>query len=181
MLSNTKESLQRFAKHVISRSRDNLTRGKKNVNKKLWNSLEYDLKIHPNSVRLKFFMEDYGEFQDKGVRGAKPSSVKNGKQKAPLSPYTFRGKKPPMQPIADWAKARHIRLRNKKGQFSKGNYKTIGFILQNRIYAQGIKPSFFFTKPYTSAFKNLPDEIINAFGLDITNFLKFTQDEQIRS
>ena len=176
MLANTKTALQRFAKHVVSQSRGNLTRQKKNVNKKLWDSVGYDLKVHKNSFSLKFIMEEYGIFQDKGVRGADPSKVKNGKQKAPLSPFSFRGKKPPMQPIADWAKARHIRLRTKDGRFAKGNYRTIGFILQNRIFAQGLKPSLFFTKPYVKAFENLPNEVIEAFGLDVSEFIKFTKE-----
>ncbi len=185
MLANTKTALQRFAKHVVSQSRGNLTRQKKNVNKKLWDSVGYDLKVHKNSFSLKFIMEEYGIFQDKGVRGADPSSVKNGKQKAPLSPFSFRGKKPPMQPIADWAKARHIRFRQGKmvngkwkstGRYAKGNYITIAFWLQNRIFAQGLKPSLFFTKPYVKAFENLPEEVIEAFGLDVSEFIKFTKE-----
>jgi hypothetical protein len=36
----------------------------------------------------------------------------------------YTNKKPPMQPLADWAKARNIRLRDEKGRYKKGNYKT---------------------------------------------------------
>ena len=39
MLSNVKDELNRFAKYVISQSRANLTRGKKNSSKELYNSL----------------------------------------------------------------------------------------------------------------------------------------------
>ena len=173
----TKKALERFGKHVVSRARANLTRGKKNVSKELYDSIEYDLKIHPNSFSLSIIMEEYGMYQDAGVRGANPSSVKNGRQKAPLSKFTFKNKKPPLKPLIEWAKFRGIRLRDKKGRFAKGNYKTIGFILQNRIYAQGMKPSMFFTKPFAAAFKNLPDEVVEAFALDLTEFIKFTKNE----
>ena len=90
------------------------------------------------------------------------------------SPFRFKMKRPPRQPLADWAKARNIRLRDEKGRFKRGNYRTIGFILQKSIYEKGIKASMFFTKPFEKAFKNLPQEVIEAFGLDIEDFLEFT-------
>ena len=42
------------------------------------------------------------------------------------------------------------------------------------IYKKGIKPSLFFTKPFEQAFKKLPEELTEAFGLDIRNFLQYT-------
>ena len=60
-----------------------------------------------------------------------------------------------------------IRFRDKEGKFKRGNYKTIGFWLQKRIFAQGLKPSLFFTKPFNKAFSQLPDNLVNAFVLDV--------------
>jgi len=74
----------------------------------------------------------------------------------------------------EWAKARNIRLRDEKGKYKKGNYRTIGFILQRSIYEKGIKPSLFFTKPFEKAFDNLPPELVERFALDIDNLLDFT-------
>jgi hypothetical protein len=65
----------------------------------------------------------------------------------------FTNKRPPAGPLGEWAKKKGIRLRDEKGQFKKGSYKTLGFIIAKRIYAQGIKPSLFFTKPYEAGFK----------------------------
>jgi hypothetical protein len=42
------------------------------------------------------------------------------------------------------------------------------------IYARGIKPSLFFTKPFEAAFRKLPDELIQAYGLDVEEFLQYT-------
>lgn len=162
---NTKDALNKFAKYVIQQSRSNLSKQKKNVSSDLYGSLGYDLNVSPNSFSLEFFMLPYGEFIDKGVSGTK-------KRYNTLFEYT--NKKPPMQPLADWAKARNIRLRDEKGKYKKGNYKTIGFILQKSIYEKGIKPSLFFTKPFEKAFDRLPDEVIKNFGLDIDNLLEFT-------
>jgi hypothetical protein len=154
----TQEVLNKFAKYVIQQSRTNLTKGKKNVDKTLYNSLSFEQKQNQDIFSLDMFMMDYGKFQDKGV---------NGKNKSYGSIYSFRNKKPPMQPLADWAKARNIRLRDEKGRYKKGNYRTIGFILQKSIYEKGIKPSLFFTKPFEKAWGLLPQQLIEAYGKDM--------------
>ena len=69
MLSNVQAELNAFAKHVISQSKANLTRGKKKSSGNLYNSLNYDLNVSKNSFGLEFLMEDYGVFQDAGVSG----------------------------------------------------------------------------------------------------------------
>ena len=58
-------------KFVIQQSRSRLTKGRKNVNKKLYNSLDGEVKVYPNSFSLSFYMEEYGVYQDKGVSGTK--------------------------------------------------------------------------------------------------------------
>lgn len=168
-------ALQRFAKHVVSRSRANLSAQGKRVSNNLYNSLDYEIKVSKNSFQLRILMEEYAMFQDRGVRGADPSMVKKGVQKAPLSPYSFRDKMPPLKPILDWVKFKKIRFRDEKKRFKKGNYKTVAFWIQKRIYAQGLKPSLFFTKPFIKAFDNLPDDIVEAYGLDLQQFINFTQ------
>lgn len=161
------KSLSTFIKEVVRQSKSNLTRQDRNVSKKLYNSIKGEYKVHKNSIGIYFTMEEHGEYLDKGVKGANPSLVKNGKQKAPNSPYKFTSKRPPMQSLSDWAKKKNIRFRNAKGQYDKGNYRSIGFWLQKRVYAQGIKPSLFFTKAFEGRFKKLPDSLIEKFGLDI--------------
>ena len=116
MLNNVKDSLNKFAKYVVQQSRTNLTKGKKNVSKSLYNSIDYDLTVSPNSFSLSFIMDEYGMYQDKGVSGT---------QKKYNTPFKYTNKMPPIKPLADWAKFKNIRLRDAKGQFAKGNYKTI--------------------------------------------------------
>ena len=77
-----------------------------------------------------------------------------------------------MKPLMDWAKFNKIRFRDKKGKYMKGNYKTIGFWLQKRIFAQGIKPTLWFTKPFRKAFENLPADLSKAFAADLALNLK---------
>lgn len=160
------EVLEKFAKEVIKQSRANLTRRKKNVDRKLYDSLTYNLNASANSFSLSLEMEKYGDFQDKGVNG---TEVDHG------STYSFRDKQPPSEPIARWAKKRGIRLRDEQGRFAKGDYKTIGFLIARSIKRKGIKPSLFFTKPFENRFKQLPDEVVEAYGLEIDNFMQFTR------
>ena len=172
MLKNLQAELQAFGKYVVQQSRSNLTKQKHNVSKGLYNSIGYNITEQNGNFDLTFVMDEYGTFLDKGVKGANPSLVKNGKQKGGSSPYSYKSKRPPMQPLADWAKARNIRLRDNKGRFKKGNYRAIGFILQRSIYAQGIKPSMFFTKPFLAAFDRYPQLLSKSFLQDIIDILK---------
>jgi hypothetical protein len=164
-LKSTKEALEKFAKYVVTQSRANLTRQKKNYSKSLWDSIGYDLDVRKNSFSLDLLMNEYGIYQDKGVSGT---------EKKYNTKFSYKTKMPPIKPLADWAKFKNIRLRDSKGRFAKGNYKTIGYLISRSIYRKGIKPSLFFTRPFEKAFTNLPDEIIEAYGLDIDDFLDFT-------
>ena len=69
MLNNVNEELNKFAKSAITQSRANLKREKLN------SSLDYDVTVSENSFQLSFPTEDYGIFQDKGVRGKDPLKV----------------------------------------------------------------------------------------------------------
>ena len=162
-LKETKRALQIFAKNVVKVSRSNLTKGRKNVSKELYDSIAYDLKVHKNSFSLSFLMEDYGVFQDKGV---------SGKEKKYNTKFKFKSKMPPREPILKWIKARRLNLRDDKGRFAKGGQKTLAFLIQRSIYKKGIKPSLFFTKPFEKHFKLLPKELTERFGLDVKNMLR---------
>ena len=70
-LQETKNTLNSFAKYVIQQSRSNLTKGKKNVSKKLYDSLGYNILSDNTGFILQFIMEEYGSYQDQGVSGTK--------------------------------------------------------------------------------------------------------------
>lgn len=172
------EVLNRFVRHVVSQAKRNLTQKDKKASGKLYNSIKGEAKSFPNSIGIYFEMEEYGFYQDQGVRGANPSNVsKNARirgQQAPNSRFkfgsgshsgtwsTFVGN------LEKWAKRKNIRLRDEKGKFKKGNYKTIAQIIGRNIYARGLKPTLFFTKPFEAAFKNLPEDLVEVFGLEAT-------------
>ena len=161
--NNTKDYLNAFAKYVIQQSRSNLTKGGKNVDKKLYNSLDKEIEVGANSFRLAFLMEDYGTYQDKGVSGT---------QRKYDTPFSYKSKRPPLKPITDWVKKRRFQFRKENGKFM--SYESTSFLIRNSIFKKGIKPSLFFTKPFEKAFLNLPDELVEAYGLDLEQFLQFT-------
>ena len=165
----TQQALEDFKKYVIQQARTNLTKGKKNVDKNLYNSLQGFVENSPDGFTVYFEMEDYGMFQDQGVRGKKyyyADKATSG------SPFSYKDKMPPIKPLAEWAKKRGLRLRDDKGKFKKGNYNTIGFLIARSIFEKGMKASLFFTKPFQRAFERLPEDLREAFGKDIEDKLQ---------
>ena len=188
---NLEEVYDEFGKYVVQQGRTNLTKKKapQNYTGSLYNSLKYEILKKSDGKVIGFFMDSYGMFQDAGVFGANPSLInsenKKGKQKGksvksvflkPMGDYSrfsYKSKKPPLSPLIKWAKYRKIRFRDKaSGRFKKGNYEAIGYWLQKRIFAQGIKPTLWFTKPFRAAFQRLPQELAEAFAVDLALNLK---------
>jgi hypothetical protein len=152
------EAIDKFRKYVIQQSRSNLTKQRKNVNKSLYNSIKGVSKVNKNSISLYFEMLDYGIFQDKGV---------SGKVKKYNTDFSYKSKMPPSKVFDKWIVRKGIAPRNEKGQFM--SRKSLSYLIARKIFREGIKPSLFFTKPFEKAYDRLPDEIIEAYGIDIVN------------
>lgn len=159
-MQEVQKALSKFAKQVIKESKSNMTRGKRNASRDLYNSLKYELDVHKNSFSLTFFMEDYGKFVDRGVSG-----VKNKYN----TPFSYKTKMPPSKVFDKWIKQRGIKGRDKKGRFITN--KSLSFLIARSIFNKGIKPSMFFTKPFERAFKKLPNEVAEKFGLEVEEML----------
>ena len=160
-LKETKDVLNKFAKYVIKQARTNLTKQKKNSSKKLYDSLDYELKVSQNSFGLTFLMEEYGAYQDKGV---------SGKKNKYDTPFSYKSKMPPANKLDKWSVRKGIAPRDKKGRFIPR--QSLNFLIARSIYMKGIKPSLFFTKPFEKAFNDLPPELTTAFAIDIENSIE---------
>lgn len=158
----TYNELKKFRDNVVKQARANLTRMGKNSSGKLYNSIDAEVQVMPNSIGIYFDMEQYGAFQDKGV---------NGKRSVWSTAYSYKDKMPPPSKLDKWIVRRGIAPRN-KGKFkgrsidAVGFRKSIQFLIARSIYYKGIKPTLFFTKALEGAYKNLPDELISKYGLD---------------
>ena len=162
-MNNRQETLKKFMDYVVSQAKRNLTTQGKNASKKLYNSIEGETKAFPNSIGIYFKMEAYGFFQDQGVSGIKK------KYDTPFSYKSKGGKKgligmPPPSAFDKWSIRRGIAPRKSGGQFK--TRKGLNFAIARSIFEKGIKPSLFFTKPFEAAFKNLPDDLVEVFGLE---------------
>jgi hypothetical protein len=151
-----RDELNKFAKYVIQQSRSNLSKGKKNVSKELYNSLGYEISQSGSSMSLGFDMVDYGKFQDRGVSGT---------EKKYNTPYKYTNKMPPAKAFDKWTVRKGIAPRGKGGKFEKR--KGLNYAIAKSIYKKGIRPSMFFTKPFAAAFKRLPDELVEAYAIGI--------------
>lgn len=168
-LLHTQKTLERFRDYVIQQSRTNLTKGDKNVTSELYTKLKGDVKAMPNSIGVYFEMPQYGQFQDKGVKG-KFSSLK-----APNSPFKFgsgTGKKGGLtEGIQKWVKARRIQFKRKDGKFM--SYESTAFLITRSVYNKGIRPSLFFTKPFEAGYKKyITEDLIKGFALDVEDLMK---------
>jgi len=158
-LKETQKALNAFGKYVVQQARTNLTKGKKNSTKSLYNSLEYDVQEMEGLIRMFFKMDDYGEFQDKGVSGVK---------KKYNTPYTYKTKMPPTSSLDKWIVRKGLKgIRDEKGRFIKR--KSLQYLIARSIYTKGIKPSLFFTKPFNKAFSNLDKALETAYSKDLEN------------
>jgi hypothetical protein len=154
--------LNKFRDYVISQAKANLTRGGKNVSKSLYNSIKGNVKANPNSFEMDFSMEEYGFYQDKGVSGTK---------KKYNTDFKYTNKMPPAKAFDKWVVRKGLAPRE-KGKFK--NRKSLSFAIARSVYYNGIKPSLFFTKPFEKAFKRLPNDLVEAFGLDAIKLFNTT-------
>jgi hypothetical protein len=153
-MDNTKKALEKFGKYLVKESRKNLTRKKKNVTSSLYDSLDYQVKAMPNSFEFDFLMEEYGEWVDKGRKA---------------------GKNPPFSPLRKWVQDRRIQFRDNRGRFQ--TYDQTAWAVVKSIGRKGIEPSNFYTRPFNLGFQKLPNEVAEAYALDVEEFLEFTIDK----
>jgi len=163
--------LIKFGKYVVQQARTNLTKGKHNFDKTLYNSLGYDVSYSKDKFSLTFYMEDYGQFQDLGVKGAggtrKTTSAFNRrnnkgkiwKQKAKDSPFQFKNKKPPISAFKRWAEEKGLNP----------------YAVRESVFRQGIPATKFFSTPFRLGFNKLPPEIVQAFELTKEDLKAFTR------
>ena len=162
-----RDELNKFAKYVIQQSRSNLTKGKKNASKELYNSLGYDISQSSGTTSMSFNMADYGKFQDRGVSGT---------EKKYNTPYSYKSKMPPVKAFDKWVVRKGLAPRGKGGKFA--SREGIKFAIAKSIYKKGIRPSMFFTKPFEAAFKRLPDELVEAYSIGLEKQIQVNIDKK---
>lgn len=164
------ESIERylnsFGKYIVQQSRTNLTKGKKNVNKSLYNSINFKVTTDANGFSVKFYMNSYGTFVDKGVSGNEQKQrYKDYTGVDKSSPYSYKSKQPPTGIIEKWVKKRGIKGRDEKGRFIK--HKSLAFLISRSIKAKGIKSTSFFQRPMQLGLKKFGQDLLGAIKKDV--------------
>tara|TARA_R110002074_G_scaffold146186_2_gene295584 strand:- start:123 stop:662 length:540 start_codon:yes stop_codon:yes gene_type:complete len=173
---NIEAYLNAFGKQVVNRAKGNLGKAKGGKTA-LANSIKFEVKPDGNGFVVKFYMADYGAFQDKGVSGyEKKQSYKNYKNQTESSPYSFkRGTKIiPPGILAKWIKKKGIKGRDKKsGRFISN--LSLAFIIGRAIKRDGIKSLSFFQKPLGLGMKEFGKDLLGAIAEDITDSISQTK------
>ena len=166
------ELLNDFRDNVIREAKKNLSQ--RSDTGKLRNSLKSTVKESKRSIQISFEMEDYGFYQDRGVKG-----VKSGKS---LDNYQFgtgTGEKGGLtKGINKWVQRKGFQFRDKKGRFL--SYKQTANTIIRSIWMKGIKPTLFFTKPFEKFYNRLPDELMEMFGFEMEQLFEQITKENFK-
>ena len=168
---NFEKSIQTFADYVIKEAKINLAK-KDNQDGKLANSLTSKISQTSSEFIVKFFMENYGIFQDKGVRGVESYYADEATSGSPFS-YKSKGGKfglkgmPPPKAFDKWTVRKGLAPRDKRGRFLPR--KTLDFLIARSIFKKGIRATSFFSEPLKMGEKIFADQFLKALAKDIEN------------
>ena len=171
---NIERYLNSFGKQVVNRAKANLGKAK-GGNTKLAQSIRFEVEPDANGLVVKFYMDNYGSFLDKGVSGnKKKQSFKNYKNQTESSPYSYTTKQPPANILAKWISRKKIKGRDKKtGRFISN--MSLAFLIGKKIKRDGIKSLSFFQKPLGLGMKEFGKDLLGAISTDITDSLSTTK------
>ena len=179
--SKTLDVLDRFGASVKNTAKLNLKKKNKKASGRLINSIDYKINVSKNSFQFDLFAEDYWAFVDYGVRGIGGTKKDGSKWKRKLvTNNKFKYRSTPknnsngrfLQSLNGWTIKRAIAPRGKDGRLQKR--RGLLFAIRTSIIHTGIETTDFLTKPFEKEFKELPDELIEAYALDMDKFLEFT-------
>ena len=185
---NIERYLNSFGKQVVKESKDLLQKAKGSTS--LGNSIRFTVTKEEGGFSTKFYMEDYGQFLDKGVSGnkVKQSYINYDGKKKPSPGKGFTTKHPPTGILEKWIKRKGLKGRdmgstyiNSKGRKivrpATGRFitnKSFAFAIAKSIQKKGIKSLSFFQKPLGLQFKKLEKDFLKILTLDIrSNLVEF--------
>lgn len=153
-MNDVEKTMRDFAEKVV---REAKRKAPKN-SRRLRDSIKYDLTVYESGVfQMEFFMEEYGLFRDAGVSGTR---VKYNTR------FAYRDKMPSFtRDILPWVKTKRFQFRDSRGRFT--SYRTVAYLIARSIKKRGFKPSLFFTRPFERFFADLPDDVVQAYGLEL--------------
>mgnify|MGYP003667759169 FL=1 len=175
---NIEKYLNSFGKQVVNRAKGNLQKAKKGG--ALEQSIKFKVVTSQDGFTVEFYMNNYGQFVDKGVSGNKQSqSYKDYKGRVVKSPFKYTNKQPPPDILSKWIKRKGIKGRDKKsGRFISN--MSLAFIIGRSIKRDGIKSLSFFQKPLGLGIKQFGKELLKNIKEDVLNTLNQETITQVK-
>ena len=172
-LDALKRYLNSFGKQVVNQAKENLASADKGG--ALEKSISFFVTAQKGLVTIKFKMDSYGKFVDKGVSGTeKERSFKDYKGKTLRSPFGYKKSKghsqPPTKALDKWIVKKGIAPRDKEGKFM--SRKSIKFLIARSIGKKGIQGISFFQKPLMLGMQQFSGKFLEGIKEDIIDGLK---------
>lgn len=171
-MTNLEKTLKDFNKGVIKQARANLTRKGKRDTNTLYKEMTSEVSVGKNSFYSNISFgkaSEYWDFIDKGVKGVSSSA------RAPQSPYKFgtgTGRTGGLtKGIDGWVRRKRFQFKDKQGKFL--SYESTAFLIRRAIWNKGLETTNFISRPFELAFKRLPNDVIQAYSLDLDSTLKY--------
>ena len=171
---NIERYLNSFGGQVVKDSKALLKKEKGDT--ALGKSIRFKVVPTATGFSTQFYMDEYGEFLDKGVSGNKTKrSFTNYKGKTQSSPGKgFTTKGPPIDILSKWIKRKGIKGHGvKKGRSKNTGQFVSGFayLISRKIKREGIKSISFFQRPLGIEYKKLQKQMLTELTLDIESYL----------
>lgn len=191
-MSNIKNYLKSWAEEVIKTAKKNLRSGGKGGGD-LENSLDYTITEQGENLDISFFMNDYGTFVDKGVKGA-GGEIKTGKHKGKYggrrwfithegnrkdSPYQFGSGKSSgsiYKGIGSFIRKKGLQPRSEGGQYM--TTKGLKIAIVKVLWVKGIHGISFFQNSLMLGMKNFKTELGKIITEDFTTEIKNKWQQQ---
>jgi len=177
---NLERFLKSFGRQVMKEAKLSLASSKDALGKSrgdtaLGNSIRFEVTADEQGFTTKFYMEDYGEYLDKGVSGNKKEhSYINTAGENVKSPYKYTTKGPPIDILSKWIKKKGIKGHGVKKGRSKNTGQFISgfaYLISRKIKREGIKSLSFFQKPLGIEYKKLKKGFLTELKLDIESYI----------
>ena len=175
---NIERYLNSFGKQVVNRAKGGLQKAK-GGGTDLENSIRFEVITEDDGFTVQFYMNNYGQFLDKGVSGtSNTQSYKDYNKKVISSPFKYTSKQPPPGILSKWISKKGIKGRDKKtGRFISN--MSLAFIIGRAIKRDGIKSLSFFQKPLGLGLKQFGKDLLDNVAEDILNTLNIETITQV--
>ena len=176
---NIEKAMTKFGSKVIKEGRAILNqKGKRTQENTLFNEYHYTMSSTDSTISMGFEFgdaDDYWQFVDQGVRGtggAKKGRTAKGEQSARGGTGVARGGDSPFKfkydnPKGDLVKAIRGWIKNKPISLGNMNETGLAFAIGYSIKRRGLERTMFYSKPVNKALRTLPEELTDAFRLDL--------------